>query len=230
MKIRMSKSLLAALAGSLYMAAHAAPAGGASTPSANPAPGTAGTPGQTSTVPGTPGSPAPGAQVDTQATTAGANSAMAGEYSDPEIVALILTVDENEIKAAEAARKEKMGKDAQDFAKMMIKQHREDSSKVAKLAKREKIDPAMTAAKVQELRDKGAADLQALAGKDSLEFEQAYISAMVQGHGEVLALLDEHLIKEADSPKLKKQLESTRKHVSNHLERAKRLQGSQAAR
>jgi len=116
------------------------------------------------------------------------------------------------------------------FAKMLLKQHREDSTKVSKLAKKLNITPAETAAKVQQLRDKGAAELQAMAPKDSLEFEQAYITAMVQGHTEALALFDEHLVKDASNPKLKKAMEDARKHVDDHLEHAKRLQGARASR
>jgi putative membrane protein len=139
-------------------------------------------------------------------------------------------VDENEINAALAAEKEKMGKNAAKFAKMLLKQHRDDSTKVSKLAKKENIEISQTAAKAQELRSKGASDLAALSAKDSLEFEQGYIGAMVQGHTEALALFDEHLLKDATNPKLKKQLSDTRKHVAHHLEEAKRLQGDRASR
>jgi len=155
---------------------------------------------------------------------------MSAKYSDAEIVALDLTIDDNEIKAAQTAEKKKMGKDAMKLAKMLLKQHREDSNKVSKLAKKENITPSETASKVQELRDKGAADLQTLAAKDSMEFEQGYISAMVQGHTEALALFDEHLVKDASSSKLKKEMEEARKHVAHHLEEAKRLQGDRASR
>jgi putative membrane protein len=152
------------------------------------------------------------------------------KYSDDEIAALDLCIDDNEIKAAQAAEKKKMGKEAMRLAKMLLKQHREDSTKISKLAKKINITPAETAAKVQQLRDKGAADLQAMAAKDSMEFEQAYIAAMVQGHTEALALFDEHLVKDATNPKLKKAMEEARKHVDEHLEHAKRLQGARVSR
>jgi putative membrane protein len=226
MQNREMKSTFATLAVSLCLAAAAyAASSGPASGSSTAAPATPGTPGQTSTVPGTPGSPAAGAPVSGET-----GAAMSAQYSDGEIVAAVLAVDENEINAAQAAGKKKMSKDAAKFAKMLLKQHREDSNKVSKLAKKEKIAPAENAAKAQELRAKGAADLQALSAKDSLEFEQGYIGAMVQGHTEALALFDEHLLKDATNPKLKKQLEETRKHVAHHLEEAKRLQGDRAAR
>jgi putative membrane protein len=177
-------------------------------------------------MPGTPG--APGAT--TAGDTAPGGAAMSAKYTDGEIAATVLAVDEIEINAALAAEKKKISKDAAKFAKMLLKQHRDDSNKVSKLAKTEKIEISTTAAKAEELRSKGASDLQTLSAKDSLEFEQGYIGAMVQGHTEVLALLDDHLIKDATNPKLKKQLADTRKHVAHHLEEAKRLQGDRASR
>lgn len=227
------KSMAATLAVSLSLAAaaYAASPGSASgssnTGTSAAAPATPGTPGQAGTVPATPGAPAAGATMPGDTAM---GSGMAAKYSDGEIAAAVLAVDENEINAALAAEKEKIGKDAAKFAKMLLKQHREDSNKVSKLAKKEKIEISQTAAKAQELRTKGASDLQALSAKDSLEFEQGYISAMIQGHTEALALFDEHLIKDATNPKLKKQLSDTRKHVAHHLEEAKRLQSDRASR
>jgi len=166
----------------------------------------------------------------TEPGAAPSGTAMSAKYSDGEIVAVVLTIDDNEIKAAQTAEKKKMSKDAMKFAKMLLKQHSEDSNKVSKLAKKENITPSETAAKAQELRDKGAAELQALAPKDSMDFEQGYVSAMVHGHTDALALFDEHLIADASNTKLKKAMEETRKHVAHHLEEARRLQGDRASR
>ena len=224
MQNRELKSMLATLVGSLCLTAAAyAASGPASGTSATTSPGSAGTPVQT-------GSDTPAGSPAAGAASPAAEAAPTAKYSDGEIVAAVLAVDENEILAAEAAGKKKIGKDAAKFAKMLLKQHRADSSKVSQLAQKEKIALAENAAKAQELRAKGAADLQSLSAKDSLEFEQGYIGAMVQGHTEALALLDEHLLKDAANKKLKKQLEETRKHVAHHLEEAKRLQSDRASR
>jgi putative membrane protein len=228
------KSIIATVVGSLCLtaAAYAATAGSSSGSSATSPSATSsgsGSAGQAGSAAGT-SAPSGSATSATEPGAAASGSAMAAKYTDAEIVATVLAVDENEIKAAEAAEKKKMSKDASKFAKMLLKQHREDSSKVSKLAKKENIAPATNATKAQELRDKGASELQTLSAKDSSEFEQGYVSAMVQGHTEALALLDDHLIKDAENKKLKKQLEETRKHVAHHLEEAKRLQGDRASR
>lgn len=232
MQNRNMKSILATLVGSLCLGAAAyAASSGSATNAATGTPGSS-TSDKTGTAVGGTGTSATGTAAGSATATGAAPSgtAMAAKYSDAEIVALDLTIDDNEIKAAQTAEKKKMGKDAMKFAKMLLKQHREDSNKVSKLAKKENITPAETAAKVQELRDKGASELQTLAAKDSMEFEQGYVSAMVQGHTEALALFDEHLIKDATSSKLKKEMEEARKHVAHHLEEAKRLQGDRASR
>ena len=229
MQNRQMKSILASLVGSLCLTAAAyavtaASASGSSATGATSATGSS-TSGQTGSAAGSPASNPSATGTGTEP-SAGATM----KYSDDEIAALDLCIDDNEIKAAQVAEKKKMGKDAMRLAKMLLKQHREDSTKVSKLAKKISITPAESAAKVQQLRDKGAAELQTMAAKDSMEFEQAYITAMVQGHTEALALFDEHLVKDATNPKLKKAMEEARKHVDEHLEHAKRLQGARASR
>jgi putative membrane protein len=238
MQNRIMKTMLATMVGSfcLTAAAYAASTGSTSGSATKATPAASGS-STSGSATGTSGTDASANGAATGATTnattgspAASGTAMSAKYSDAEIVALDLTIDDNEIKAAQTAEKKKMGKDAMKLAKMLLKQHREDSNKVSKLAKKENITPSETASKVQELRDKGAADLQTLAAKDSMEFEQGYISAMVQGHTEALALFDEHLVKDASSSKLKKEMEEARKHVAHHLEEAKRLQGDRASR
>jgi putative membrane protein len=238
MQNRIMKTMLATMVGSfcLTAAAYAASTGSTSGSATKATPAASGS-STSGSATGTSGTDASANGAATGATTnattgspAASGTAMSAKYSDAEIVALDLTIDDNEIKAAQTAEKKKMGKDAMKLAKMLLKQHREDRNKVSKLAKKENITPSETASKVQELRDKGAADLQTLAAKDSMEFEQGYISAMVQGHTEALALFDEHLVKDASSSKLKKEMEEARKHVAHHLEEAKRLQGDRASR
>jgi putative membrane protein len=214
MQNRTMKSIFASVVGTVCLTGAAYAASYGSTP--GPA---------TNAATGTPENPAAG-----QTGAAVSGTAMSVKYTDAEVVALDLIIDDNEIKAAQTAEKKKMGKDAMKFAKMLLKQHREDSAKISKLAKKENINPSESVPKVQELRDKGAAELQALAPKDSLEFEQGYITAMVVGHTDALALFDEHLIADASNPKLKKAMEETRKHVAHHLEEARRLQGDRASR
>jgi len=233
MQNRKMKFIFATFVGSLCLSAAAyAAASGSASGSTSSATGTSGSPasGQTGTATGSTGTGAPATNATTTPGAAASGTAMTTKYTDAEVVALGLTIDDNEIKAAQAAEKKKMSKDAMKFAKMLLKQHREDSTKVSKLAKKENITPSETAAKVQELRDKGAAELQALSPKDSMEFEQGYVTAMVQGHTDALALFDEHLIADASNPKLKKAMEEARKHVAHHLEEARRLQGDRASR
>jgi putative membrane protein len=234
MQNRIMKTMLATMVGSfcLTAAAYAASTGSTSGSATKATPAASGS-STSGSATGTSGTDASANGAATGATTGSptaSGTGMSAKYSDAEIVALDLTIDDNEIKAAQTAEKKKIGKDAMKLAKMLLKQHREDSNKVSKLAKKENITPSETASKVQELRDKGAADLQTLAAKDSMEFEQGYISAMVQGHTEALALFDEHLVKDASSSKLKKEMEEARKHVAHHLEEAKRLQGDRASR
>ena len=48
--------------------------------------------------------------------------------------------------------------------------------------------------------------------------------AMVKGHNEVLDVIDNQLLKNADNTALKKHLTDTRAHIAAHLEKAEQLQ------
>lgn len=207
--------LLSAAALCLAAAAFAGPVAATQAPAASPAVAAP-------TAPATP--------TATAAPTAATPPAAAiADHSDAEIIDLILAVDANEVAAATAAEKEKIGKEAMEYAKMLKKQHAKDSGKLTKLSKKIKIAPAACPAS-DELRAKGAKEIETLSGKDGADFEGAYIDAMVAGHTEALALFDEHLLKEADNEELKKQLSDTRKHIADHLEHGKRLQGARVSR
>ena len=52
---------------------------------------------------------------------------------------------------------------------------------------------------------------------------KAYIDAMVKGHTEALAVLDNKLIPKATTQAVKDHLAATREHVAHHLERAESL-------
>lgn len=176
------------------------------------------------------GATQPGPGVPTNAPTASPSSVpgAAMTYSDAEIMGLVLAVDTNEIEMAKAAEKMKLTKDGKAFAKMIRKEHSKNADKVLKLGKTLKVEPVRSQAAI-DLRAKAAAEMKDLATKTGTDFEPAFITAMVNGHAEALALIDNQLIPNAKAEALKTQLADTRTHVAHHLEQAKRLQGAQAA-
>jgi putative membrane protein len=57
-------------------------------------------------------------------------------------------------------------------------------------------------------------------------FGKAYIEAMIKGHGEVLEMIDNQLLKDADNAALKKHLTEARGDVAKHLDEAKKIQAN----
>jgi putative membrane protein len=140
---------------------------------------------------------------------------------DATALAVLATVDKDEIAAAKLALTKGMSKGAEDYAHMMVHEHE------ANLADTRKLKPSgmghdADAMQVKKDDEATMAKLKPLEGK---AFEKAYIDAMVAGHTKVLGKLDNELLPNAIDAKVKAHLKATREAVSKHLDAAKALQG-----
>jgi putative membrane protein len=141
---------------------------------------------------------------------------------DSNALAIVATVDKDEIAAAKLALTKKMGKGANDYAHMMVTDHQANLTETKKLrGPGEASDKA--AAPVKKDDEAMMAKLNPLEGK---AFEQAYIDGMVEGHTNVLARLDTELLPNASDAKVKAHLQKTRDAVAKHLDAAKALQAT----
>lgn len=139
---------------------------------------------------------------------------------DSKALAVLATVDKDEIAAAKLALTKKMGKEATDYAHMMVTDHQANLAETKKL--RGPGDAADKAAEPVKKEDEAMmAKLKPLEGK---AFEKAYIDGMVEGHTKVLAKLDNELLPNASDAKVKAHLQKTRDAVAKHLDAAKALQ------
>lgn len=143
--------------------------------------------------------------------------------ADGEILAKVMAIDANEIRAAEQAQKKKIRSDVLAYAKMLHKDHTKDEVALIKLGQAIQVAPAETPA-VDQMKANGAGELAKIMPLTGKHFETAYLNMMVKGHSDALSLIDSQLIPSANSPALKKQLAETRAHVALHLDRAKKLQ------
>ena len=108
---------------------------------------------------------------------------------------------------------------------MLHREHGKNLVETMKLGQKMNVTPIDTVA-VDKLRVKGAGELAALVPLEDSHFGSAYMAAMIKGHAEVLDMIDNRLLKSADSDALKKHLTQTRDHVAMHLEEAKKVQAS----
>ncbi len=165
-------------------------------------------------IPGSPERPAGDAQSRSRASEGS---------SDGEVLGFLAAVNDNEIVAALEAGKKKLNPQVADYAKMLHKEHGMNLDQTLKLGQKINVTPMETTA-VDKLRVKGAGELAALAPLDGEKFASAYLETMINGHTEVLGMIDNQLLKNAENADLKKHLTETRGHVANHLEAAKKLQ------
>lgn len=145
----------------------------------------------------------------------------AGAAGDGEALAMVAAVDEHEIAAAEQARAKGVDGDVLAYADLLYGDHSENLARTRALA-----SPGLDSDSpdVMRQREKGEAELAKLAALEGDAYETAYVDAMVKGHTEALAMLDERLIPSARDEAIKAHLTATREHISMHLQKAKALQ------
>jgi putative membrane protein len=130
---------------------------------------------------------------------------------------LLASVNDHEIKAADQAMSKNVKGPVLEYAQMMKTQHTENQTKTMALGARD------DAPEVQDRKEKGAAELTQLDKLSGTAYEKAYAQAMVKGHTEALALIDERLLPMASAGPVKDHLTMTRGHVAMHLDAAKKL-------
>jgi putative membrane protein len=139
---------------------------------------------------------------------------------DAEALAIVATVDRDEVAQAKQAQTKKLSAGATEYAAMMQRDHSANLAETQKLAK----DQDARSAKAAAIHEKHAKKKAELAPLDGPAYEKAYIDAMVKGHAEVLAKLDNELIPGAQDAAVKAHLEKTRRAVAEHLKHAEALQ------
>jgi len=136
-------------------------------------------------------------------------------------LAMLMTLDEHEIAAAEQALGKNVTGAVRDFAQMMKTDHGKNLADTTKLG-----GAASTAPGVKALKDKGDADLRTLDAQSGKAYEKAYVDAMVKGHADALAMLDDTLLPAATDSNIRQHFTTTRAAVERHLARAKEIQGT----
>ena len=190
------------------------------TPADTPADTAAGT-ADTATPAGTPtDTTTPATGTTPSADAAGAPPA--GNLSEAERGALgvLNAINEHEVAAGQQALSKNVPDNVAKFAQMMVDEHSKNRDQT------NRFGPNADDAKAAAQRDKGKAELDTLGKQSGDAYAKAYVDAMVKGHTEALAALDNDLIPAAVDPAVKTHLTDTRAAVAKHLESAKQLQAS----
>jgi predicted outer membrane protein len=157
---------------------------------------------------------APAADMPSDAADPAANT-------DGEALGLLAAINEHEITAARQAKEKQVDGEVLEFAELMETEHGANQEKTQALG------PAQDGPEIAAQKQKGKAELDALAAKSGDEYEKAYIEAMVKDHQEALTAIDEKMVPRATRDDVKQHLTETRNHVEMHLTRAKEIAGKQ---
>jgi len=114
-------------------------------------------------------------------------------------------------------------KSVKDFATMMVKDHSANDTKLIAIAKKH----GMTTIPVPPVDKAEMENMTKIEGMAGMEFDRAYIDAMVDGHGKVGKMVTDAIGTVADAD-LKAHLTATKPVVDRHLDSAKKLQKTAA--
>ncbi len=165
----------------------------------------------------------PGATMDPAAGTAGDTAAQTASQGESAALGMLNAINAHEIAAGEQALAKGVSGEVADYARMMIDQHTENRTRTSALGADDQAQEA------QAQRQKGEQELASLDQQQGEAYSKAYIDAMVKGHTEALAALDQRLIPAAEREEVRQHLATTRGHVAEHLEKARALQGGTTA-
>ena len=140
--------------------------------------------------------------------------------TDSQVIKVISTVNNGEIKQAKTALPKLKTEEARKYVQMMISEHTANEKKGQTLADRLKLTPqasSMSAA-LQSDSDKIVTKL-----SGSSTADKDYMMSQVEVHAKVLTALDNQLIPNAKNAELKRMLTQTRTAVATHLKKAEQI-------
>lgn len=132
---------------------------------------------------------------------------------------LLMIVNMDEVKAGKLALQKSTNSDVKQFAQMMVKDHSQNLKLIQALSQKTHIKP-VDSDKAKDLMEKGKKEGDKLKEEKGKDFDVAYMDAMVNGHKDVLKIIDDKLLPDTSNPKLKDYLNATRAKVSEHLKMA----------
>ena len=140
-------------------------------------------------------------------------------------LAAVANIDIGEILVSKVALNKTQNKGVITLAKMMVTQHSSNLTQILSMGDdQKKLSRALNKGVAEDLAEANNHDLTTLGALEGSKFDYAYVDAMVSGHEAALKLIDDKLMKSAESDQMKKFLTDTRATVVKHLDAAKALQ------
>ena len=142
--------------------------------------------------------------------------------SDGEILAIVRAANTAEIDAAKLAKDKAQNPQVKQFAQQMIKDHSAMNAELAKNLELKLLDNDES----QRIRQDALDSLEKLKGMQGAQFDKAYIDKQVAMHEEVVSMMQDELIPNAQNPQLKAALDKAAPKVQSHLKAARQIQSA----
>jgi predicted outer membrane protein len=141
---------------------------------------------------------------------------------DGVLLATLIALDRNEVRAAMTAERRLSSGPVHDYAHLLHVQHGNDLLQTAELARQIGIAPVETP-QVQRIREQGEGRFARIVPLRNEAFAAAFVEQMVQGHQRTLAMLDRDLAA-TRNPDVQERIAEAREHVAMQLREARQLQ------
>lgn len=158
-------------------------------------------------------------------TTAPAAATAPAGPTDPQIAGIVVTANQVDIEAGNAAVKKSKSAEVKKFAKQMITDHTAVNKSASDLVKKLKVTPEDSDTS-KSLKQGGVDNLAALKDLKGKDFDKAYVDHEVAYHEQVLEAIDKTLIPSAKNEELKALIVKVRPAFAAHLEHAKHMQST----
>jgi putative membrane protein len=153
---------------------------------------------------------------------------IAESLRDTQIVKILDLVNSGEVEQAQLAKVKANDPQVKQFAQQMITQHTQAKQKGMQLARAANLNQEESTESAQ-VETKGMQTLATLKTVEPTSFDGAYMRAQIEQHQAVLDMLNSRLIPSVTNPKLKTELDNTRRVVERHIASARQIQGTLAA-
>jgi putative membrane protein len=150
---------------------------------------------------------------------------IAESLRDTQIVKILDLVNSGEVEQAHLAKTKANDPQVKQFAQQMITQHTQAKQKGMQLARAANLNQEESTESAQ-VETQGMQTVATLKTVDPTSFDGAYMRAQIEQHQAVLDMLNSRLIPSVTNPKLKTELENTRRVVERHLASARQIQGT----
>lgn len=153
--------------------------------------------------------------------TAGASGGAGGDgvedaLTDARILHVVITANSGEVAEGQLALTRAMDPSVVSFADEMVMEHGASNTQANTLATEQAITPETNPIS-EMLAQKSGETVAELTAVAAAEFDVAYMESQVTAHTEVLALIEDQLLPEADNAELVTFLGHVRDHVGAHL-------------